>query len=162
MSLPAAVIQDIEQGRLPEWENLPAVDIAKEYWDLPDTATIVDVMYAIRADEATHRFVNHTLGSLDPNKDFNPFANHIPSADLRGGAAGLTREEAHDWAQYAQRDAEKEPNSVEQPSVMASTSTTEQASEAKNIEQASQEPEQQGEYPLDPNALNTSRRRGVL
>ena len=31
-----------------------------------------DVILAIRADEAHHRFVNHTLGSLDKDKA-NPF-----------------------------------------------------------------------------------------
>lgn len=122
--LSAAVIQDIEQGRLPEWQTLPAVQIAKEYWGLSETATMQDVIYAIRADEATHRFVNHTLGSLNPEKDFNPFANHIPSPTLRGNVSGLTPEEARVWSLRAQADAHKDEGPTsDQPAVMRDTHT---------------------------------------
>ncbi len=49
------IIKDIEDGRLPEWEQLPAARIAQEYWNFGPDAKILDVIYAIRADEATHR-----------------------------------------------------------------------------------------------------------
>ena len=42
------------------------------YWKLPLEATLRDVILVVRADEAHHRLVNHTLGSLDLDKD-NPF-----------------------------------------------------------------------------------------
>jgi len=35
-------------------------------------ATMQDVIMNIRADEAHHRIVNHTLGSLKPD-DYNPY-----------------------------------------------------------------------------------------
>ena len=35
-------------------------------------ATMRDVIYMIRADEAHHRIVNHTLGSMKPD-DYNPY-----------------------------------------------------------------------------------------
>ncbi len=38
-----------------------------------DDAMMRDVILAIRADEAHHRFVNHTLGTIDKDKP-NPFA----------------------------------------------------------------------------------------
>lgn len=42
-------------------ENVPAPDIARRYWKLPDGATLRDVVIAVRADEAEHRDVNHDL-----------------------------------------------------------------------------------------------------
>jgi hypothetical protein len=38
----------------------------------PDAATMRDLILAVRADEANHRDVNHTLADLSPN-DSNPF-----------------------------------------------------------------------------------------
>ena len=49
-------LQEIEEGRTP---NVPAPEIAKRYWGLPDTATLHDVVLVVRADEAHHRDVNH-------------------------------------------------------------------------------------------------------
>jgi hypothetical protein len=54
------------------WKSLPAPPIAIDYWRLPKDSLIRDVLLAIRADEAHHRLVNHTLGSLNQN-DQNPF-----------------------------------------------------------------------------------------
>lgn len=48
-------IEDLEAGRLPIWSKTPAPDIAKKYWKLDDNAMMVDVLLAIRADEANHR-----------------------------------------------------------------------------------------------------------
>ncbi len=39
--------------------NVPAPQIAKDYWKLPVDATLRDVVIAVRADEAGHRDVNH-------------------------------------------------------------------------------------------------------
>lgn len=40
-------------------ENVPAPEIAIEYWGLPADARLRDVVIAVRADEAHHRDVNH-------------------------------------------------------------------------------------------------------
>ena len=40
-------------------ENVPAPDIAKRYWNLPDDARLRDLVLVIRDDEARHRNVNH-------------------------------------------------------------------------------------------------------
>ena len=66
------ILEELDSGRLPMWKNLPAPDIAIKYWELPEDAMMRDVILAIRADEAHHRLVNHTLGSLKL-KDQNPF-----------------------------------------------------------------------------------------
>lgn len=67
-------IHDIEKEgtALSHWKTLQAPQIAIDYWKLPANATMRDVIYAIRADEAEHRDVNHTLGSLNID-DPNPF-----------------------------------------------------------------------------------------
>ena len=41
--------------------NVAAPEIAKQYWQLPEGATLRDVVIAVRADEAGHRDVNHAL-----------------------------------------------------------------------------------------------------
>lgn len=93
-------IHDIEAGHIPEWSNMPAPDIAKDYWcaipashgvntcrgscmalsalsnyvtarrltirrprnrRLGENAKVRDLLLAVRADEACHSHVNHTL-----------------------------------------------------------------------------------------------------
>jgi len=49
-------LAELDEGRSP---NLPAPAIALKYWDLPETATLRDVVLVVRADEAHHRDVNH-------------------------------------------------------------------------------------------------------
>ena len=49
-------LKEIDDGRS---KNVPAPDIARRYWDLPDSATLRDVVVVVRADEAHHRDVNH-------------------------------------------------------------------------------------------------------
>jgi ubiquinol oxidase len=45
---------------------------------------MVDVLYAVRSDESTHRFVNHSLANLDHSKDVNPFALREPDMLVKG------------------------------------------------------------------------------
>ena len=49
-------LAEIDEGRS---ENVPAPEIAKRYWGLPEHATLRDVVLVVRADEAHHRDVNH-------------------------------------------------------------------------------------------------------
>ncbi len=65
-------LEDLDAGKLPKWQTLAAPDIAIDYWRLPKTATMRDVVLAVRADEACHRHVNHTFASL-PASAPNPF-----------------------------------------------------------------------------------------
>jgi hypothetical protein len=67
------LLKDMEPGGVMEhWNRTAAPDVAISYWQLDKTATMRDVMLAIRADEAHHRVVNHTLASLKPD-DYNPY-----------------------------------------------------------------------------------------
>lgn len=98
----------------------PAPEIARSYWRLDQKSTMLDVLEAVRSDEANHRyvrflycklsrsiliiilsslssFVNHTLAELQPN-DFNPFAQGEPPALIKGTVAGFSRDEAARFA----------------------------------------------------------------
>jgi len=37
-------------------EDLDAPAIAKDYWRLDSNAKLIDVIYAVRSDESTHRY----------------------------------------------------------------------------------------------------------
>jgi ubiquinol oxidase len=62
-------LREIDEGRS---KNVPAPEVAKRYWHLPDNATLRDVVLVVRADEAHHRDVNHgfanELGGLPADK----------------------------------------------------------------------------------------------
>ncbi|MBV7266511.1 alternative oxidase [Erythrobacter ani] len=49
-------LEEVDAGR---HENVPAPQIAIDYWQLPSDARLRDVIIAVRADEAEHRDVNH-------------------------------------------------------------------------------------------------------
>jgi ubiquinol oxidase len=49
-------LAEVDSGRL---ENVPAPEIAIDYWQLPADATLRDVIIVVRNDEAGHRDVNH-------------------------------------------------------------------------------------------------------
>ncbi len=49
-------LEEIDAGRV---ENVPAPQIAVDYWKLSANARLRDVVLAVRADEAEHRDVNH-------------------------------------------------------------------------------------------------------
>ncbi|KAH0614205.1 uncharacterized protein H6S33_006091 [Morchella sextelata] len=67
-------IADLDNGRIPEWSNLRAPDIAIKYFNLKPDAVMKDILMVIRADEAKHREVNHTLANLQQTEDPNPYA----------------------------------------------------------------------------------------
>lgn len=49
-------LEGIDSGK---YENIPAPQIAIDYWKLPADARLREVVEAVRADEAGHRDVNH-------------------------------------------------------------------------------------------------------
>ncbi|KAK9765811.1 inducible alternative oxidase 2, variant 2 [Basidiobolus ranarum] len=49
-------LKEIDEGRI---EDKPAPQIAVDYWNLQKSATLRDVVLAVRADEALHRDTNH-------------------------------------------------------------------------------------------------------
>ncbi|MEM6514431.1 MAG: alternative oxidase [Pseudomonadota bacterium] len=51
-------LAEVDAGRA---ENVPAPDIAIDYWNLPANARLRDVILAVREDEAGHRDKNHAF-----------------------------------------------------------------------------------------------------
>lgn len=52
------MINELEAGKLPKWENMQAPDIAVTYWNMPEgKRSMKDMLLYIRADEAKHREV---------------------------------------------------------------------------------------------------------
>ena len=68
-------IKDLDNGYLPLWKDLEAPAMAIKYWQMPEGKRCMrSLLLYVRADEAKHRDVNHTLGSLDQDRDRNPFS----------------------------------------------------------------------------------------
>jgi len=69
---------------LAAWRTEHAPAIAKAYWKLGETGTVLDLVYAVRADEAEHRDVNHACSDLPElnggPKAMNPF--HDPDTKV--------------------------------------------------------------------------------
>ena len=96
-------LADIDAGKLPLWQRLEAPAIAVSYWNMPEgKRSMKDLLLYVRADEAKHREVNHTLGNLEQNGDPNPFVSQFadpkkphPSKGLEGiKSIGWERNEA--------------------------------------------------------------------
>lgn len=70
-------LKEIDEGRSP---NVPAPAIARHYWQLPEEATLRDVVLVVRADEAHHRDVNHgfasELAGLEVSGQVAPYPQH--------------------------------------------------------------------------------------
>jgi len=90
-------IADLEAGRIPEWSDLPAPQIAVDYWRLRPDAKLLDVLYAVRSDETTHRFVNHSLANLDASTDVNPFALREPDMHVKGSKIEFERSDSEKY-----------------------------------------------------------------
>jgi hypothetical protein len=95
-------IRELDAGCLPKWtdERFRIPDMAVNYWKMPEgKRTMRDLVLYIRADEATHRGVNHTLSNLNQKEDPNPFVSEYkdgkegkkPTAALK--PLGYEREE---------------------------------------------------------------------
>jgi ubiquinol oxidase len=58
-------LAEIDAGR---HANVPAPALAIDYWSLSNDAKLREVVIAVRADEATHRDVNHSFADKYENK----------------------------------------------------------------------------------------------
>jgi hypothetical protein len=93
-------IQDIEAGKLPKWTdpNFKVPDLAVNYWQMPEgSRTMRDLLLYIRADEAKHREVNHTLGNLKQNIDPNPFVSSYKDAEKPHPGKGIEHIKPVGW-----------------------------------------------------------------
>ncbi|KAK4161513.1 mitochondrial alternative oxidase [Cladorrhinum sp. PSN259] len=94
-------LRELDMGLLPRWtedKDFKIPEVAVMYWGMKEgNRGMRDLVLYIRADEASHRGVNHTLGNLDQETDPNPFVDahsadsHMAVAAVR--PAGLEREE---------------------------------------------------------------------
>ncbi len=81
-------LKEVEEGR---HENVPAPQIAIDYWQLGPDARLSDVIIAVRADEAEHRDVNHAfVDELERRRAHNPKAVDKNSED-----SGSLKDEEH-------------------------------------------------------------------
>jgi len=69
----------VDRGDIP---NVPAGDIAKRYYRLPEDATLRDVILHVRADECMHRDFNHHLGDLYDNNEADAFPTKMGGASF--------------------------------------------------------------------------------
>jgi Alternative oxidase len=63
-----------KDSSLSAWKTQIAPGIARSYWKLGEDGTVLDMIYAIRADEAEHRDVNHHCSQYEegsPNPVYN-------------------------------------------------------------------------------------------
>ena len=62
------IVEAIEEApfgsELAAWRTQHAPAIAKAYWKLGERGTVLDLILAVRADEAEHRDVNHACSDL--------------------------------------------------------------------------------------------------
>lgn len=96
-------IKDIEDGKLPLWksdaQSLTAPQIAIEYWKMPEGhRSMRDLLLYIRADEAKHREVNHTLGNLEQDADPNPFIAKFRDPNTPHPTKGLEFTKGTGWS----------------------------------------------------------------
>lgn len=92
------VIGDIEAGRLPKWDKLEAPDIAVKYWNMPEgKRKMRDLLLYIRADEAKHREVNHTLSNLEQRTDPNPFVSEYEDPSRPHPSKGIENIRPTGW-----------------------------------------------------------------
>ncbi|KAK0119067.1 hypothetical protein ONS96_012135 [Cadophora gregata f. sp. sojae] len=93
-------IQDIEAGKLPKWSDpkFQIPELAVNYWKMPEgSRTMKDLLLYIRADEAKHREVNHTLGNLDQKEDPNPFVSEYKDTDKPHPGKGIENIKPLGW-----------------------------------------------------------------
>ncbi|KAK7550162.1 alternative oxidase-domain-containing protein [Phyllosticta citricarpa] len=91
-------LEDLDAGRLPAWERMRAPSIAVDYWKMPDGQRgMRDLLLYIRADEAKHREVNHTLGNLDQKNDPNPYVAEYKDHAKPHPSKGIEHLRAKGW-----------------------------------------------------------------
>lgn len=91
-------VEELERGALPEWTHLKAPDMAVKYWQMPEgNRTMKDLLMYVRADEAKHGEVNHTLGNLNQGADPNPYASKYKDPTRAFPSKGIDRLRLTGW-----------------------------------------------------------------
>lgn len=71
-------LEDIDAGNHP---NPPAPEVAIEYWNLPKSATLRDVVIQVREDEAGHRDRNHHFADALKRNETPIGRSHVAPAE---------------------------------------------------------------------------------
>ncbi|MCJ1473338.1 Alternative oxidase, mitochondrial precursor [Lambiella insularis] len=91
-------LAEIEAGKLPLFEKMQAPEIAIKYWNMPEGNRMMrDLILYIRADEAKHREVNHTLGNLAQKEDPNPFVSEYKDPERVHPSKGIENIKPTGW-----------------------------------------------------------------
>jgi hypothetical protein len=93
-------VEDVENGKLPQWSdpNFKIPDLAINYWKMPEgSRTMRDLLLYIRADEAKHREVNHTLSNLKQKEDPNPFVSEYKDTSRPHPTKGIENIKPAGW-----------------------------------------------------------------
>ncbi|KNC98996.1 uncharacterized protein SPPG_05947 [Spizellomyces punctatus DAOM BR117] len=89
------LINDIDHGKC---ENRKAGDIAREYYNLPEDATLRDVAVAVRMDKASHRDINHHFadrihaGCENLHENYSPRKHFVGRKVIPVGPHGMSLE----------------------------------------------------------------------
>lgn len=78
--------QDLDAGKLPQWNNMPAPELAMKYWRLAPGATMRDVLLVVRADEVRCALCGGMRCAL---RRHLRGCGHGARGDPQGGAAPL-------------------------------------------------------------------------
>lgn len=91
-------LQDLDAGKLPLWSRLKAPEIAVQYCNMPEGhRTMKNLLLYVRADEAKHREVNHTLRNLDQHIDPSPFLSKFNDESKIHPSKGLENLKGVGW-----------------------------------------------------------------
>lgn len=91
------LVHELDNKNLAKFDTMKVPTIAVQYWpELTDKSTFKDLVLRVRADEAKHREVNHTLANLDTH-DRNPFALHVEGAEKPQPENGLKVHKGTGW-----------------------------------------------------------------
>lgn len=91
-------IEELEAGKLPEWNDLDAPEIAVKYWQMPEgQQKMRDLLMFVRADEAKHREVNHTLANLKQTYDPNPYQIEYADPNINHPTKGIDNLKPEGW-----------------------------------------------------------------
>lgn len=82
-------LEKIDNGSI---ENIPAPTVAINYWDLPESARLRDVIIAIRDDEMRHQEVNHCMADKLGNSPCRAPDDHLKAKDRERLQSYIRRE----------------------------------------------------------------------
>lgn len=92
------LLEEIDLGRLPKFDEVKIPQIAYEYWpELNKDSSFRELIARIRADESKHREVNHTLANLDQKTNRNPFVLQLPNVKGPQPNGGLKEVKPTGW-----------------------------------------------------------------